>query len=79
MLKAEENRYILFNVPDDKIEQVSSILPVLKSPTVLPLMEEGWSSIHTVINQKDFWNVISQIKREGAEGILVLPIENMIL
>ena len=79
VLKAEENRYILFNVPDDKIEQVSSILPVLKSPTVLPLMEEGWSSIHTVINQKDFWNVISQIKREGAEGILVLPIENMIL
>ena len=79
VLKAEENRYILFNIPDDKIEKVSSILPVLKSPTVLPLMEKGWSSIHTVINQKDFWNVISQIKQEGAQGILVLPIENMIL
>jgi ATP phosphoribosyltransferase len=79
VLKAEENRYILFNVPDDKIEIVSSILPVLKSPTVLPLMIDGWSSIHTVINQKDFWNVVSQIKKEGAEGILVLPIENMIL
>jgi ATP phosphoribosyltransferase len=79
VLKAKENKYILFNVPDDKIEKVSSILPVLKSQTVLPLMEEGWSSMHTVINQKDFWNVISQIKKEGAQGILVLPIENMIL
>ncbi|MFT4535113.1 MAG: ATP phosphoribosyltransferase [Saprospiraceae bacterium] len=79
VLKAEENRYILFNIPDEKIEKVSSILPVLKSPTVLPLMEEGWSSMHTVINQKDFWSVISQIKQEGAQGILVLPIENMIL
>ena len=79
VLKAEENRYILFNIPDDKIERVTSILPVLKSPTVLPLMENGWSSMHTVINQKDFWNVISKIKKEGAQGILVLPIENMIL
>ncbi len=79
VLKAENNRYILFNIPDDKIETVSGILPVLKSPTVLPLIEEGWSSIHTVINQKDFWNVISKIKKEGAQGILVLPIENMIL
>lgn len=79
VLKAVDNRYILFNIPDEKIEKVSSILPVLKSPTVLPLMEEGWSSIHTVINQKDFWTVISKIKEEGAEGILVLPIENMIL
>lgn len=79
VLKAEENRYILFNIPDNKIEKVSSILPVLKSPTVLPLMEKGWSSMHTVINQKDFWSVIAQIKQEGAQGILVLPIENMIL
>jgi ATP phosphoribosyltransferase len=79
VLKAEENRYILFNIPDDKIEVVSSILPVLKSPTVLPLLEEGWSSMHTVINQVDFWSVISKIKKEGAEGILVLPIENIIL
>ncbi|MFT6337702.1 MAG: ATP phosphoribosyltransferase [Saprospiraceae bacterium] len=79
VLRAEDNRYILFNIPDDKIETLSAILPVLKSPTVLPLMEDGWSSIHTVINQKDFWSVISQIKKEGAQGILVLPIENMIL
>lgn len=79
VLKAENNRYILFNIPDDKIETVTKILPVLKSPTVLPLIEDGWSSIHTVINQKDFWNVISNIKKEGAQGILVLPIENMIL
>jgi len=79
VLKAKDNRYILFNIPDDKIETVSTILPVLKSPTVLPLIEKGWSSMHTVINQKDFWNVISKIKKEGAQGILVLPIENMIL
>lgn len=79
VLKAEENRYILFNIPDDKIDAVSTILPVLKSPTVLPLLEDGWSSMHTVINQVDFWTVISKIKKEGAQGILVLPIENIIL
>lgn len=79
VLKAEENRYILFNVPNTKIEKVSQILPVLKSPTVLPLLEEGWSSIHSVINRKDFWEVIGKIKKEGAEGILVIPIENMII
>lgn len=79
VLKATDNKYILFNVPNSKIKAVSSILPVLKSPTVVPLLEEGWSSIHTVISKKDFWAVIGKIKEEGAEGILVLPIENMII
>lgn len=79
VLAAQDSRYILFNVPNDKIHRVSALLPVLKSPTVLPLLEEGWSSLHTVISNKDFWSVIASIKKEGAEGILVVPIENMIL
>ena len=79
VLKAAENKYILFNVPNDRIEAVSKILPVLKSPTVVPLLDEGWSSIHTVINRKDFWKIINEIKKEGAQGILVVPIENMII
>ena len=79
VLKAAENKYILFNIPNTRIAAVSKILPVLKSPTVLPLLEEGWSSIHTVINRKYFWEVIGKIKKEGAEGILVIPIENMII
>jgi len=79
VLEGADNKYILFNIPDEKIAAVSAVLPVLKSPTVLPLIEEGWSSLHTVINQKDFWNVITQIKKEGAQGILVLSIDNMII
>lgn len=79
VLEAQNNRYILFNIPDDKIEEVSKTLPVLKSPTVLPLLEDGWSSLHTVIDQTDFWSVIANIKKLGAQGILVVPIENMIL
>jgi len=79
VLKGADNKYILFNIPNAKINSVSKVLPVLKSPTVLPLMEEGWSSLHTVINRKDFWDVIGKIKKEGAQGILVIPIENMII
>lgn len=79
VLKARSNRYIIMNVPNDKLDQVSAILPVLKSPTVLPLMEEGWSSLHSVISNKDFWSVIYRLKKEGAEGILVVPIENMVV
>lgn len=79
VLKAAENKYILFNIPNEKIETVSNILPVLRSPTILPLLEEGWSSLHSVINRKDFWPVIGSIKEEGAEGILVLSIDNMII
>ena len=77
--KAKSHRYILMNVPNDKIQQVSDILPVLKSPTVLPLVEEGWSSLHSVISENDFWSVINELKQLGAEGIIVTPIEKMVM
>ncbi|NDG47350.1 MAG: ATP phosphoribosyltransferase, partial [Flavobacteriia bacterium] len=67
------------NAPNDKIKAISAILPVLKSPTVLPLAQEGWSSLHSVINESDFWEVIDQLKAAGAEDILVCPIEKMVL
>ena len=76
---AKNSKYILMNIPNDKIEDVKKILPVLKSPTILPLAQEGWSSIHTVINENTFWDIIEQLKAAGAEGILVLEIEKMIL
>ncbi len=79
VMKGRSHRYILMNVPNDKIEEVSRILPVLKSPTVLPLVKEGWSSLHSVIDDSDFWNVINQLKDLGAEGILVIPIEKMVV
>ncbi|MGV7106071.1 ATP phosphoribosyltransferase [Flavobacterium sp. U410] len=79
VLKARKSKYILMNVPNDKIQAVSSILPVLKSPTIMPLAEEGWSSLHSVINEDTFWEVIDQLKEAGAEGILVCPIEKMVL
>lgn len=79
VLKARKSKYILMNVPNDKIDEISSILPVLKSPTVLPLAEEGWSSLHSVINEEQFWEVIDQLKLAGAEGILICPIEKMVL
>ena len=79
VLQAKQSRYVLMNVPNDKIKRVSEILPVLKSPTVLPLAQEGWSSLHSVINNDDFWSVIDQLKEEGAEDILVAPIEKMVL
>lgn len=79
VLKARKSKYILMNVPNDKIAEISSILPVLKSPTVLPLAEAGWSSLHSVINDDQFWEVIDQLKNAGAEGILICPIEKMVL
>ena len=79
VLRAKLSKYILLNAPNDKIEVISSILPVLKSPTVLPLAQEGWSSLHSVINAGDFWEVIDQLKAAGAEDILVCPIEKMVL
>ena len=79
VLKARNSKYILMNVPNDKIELISKILPVLKSPTVIPLAEKGWSSIHSVINEDMFWDVIDELKAAGAEGILVCPIEKMVL
>ena len=79
VLEARKSKYILMNVPNNKIQEISSILPVLKSPTVLPLAEEGWSSVHSVINDDQFWEVIDQLKNAGAEGILICPIEKMVL
>jgi ATP phosphoribosyltransferase len=79
VLKARNSKYILMNVPNDKIELISKILPVLKSPTVIPLAEKGWSSIHSVINENLFWDVIDELKVAGAQGILICPIEKMVL
>lgn len=79
VLKARKSKYILMNVPNNKIEEVSNILPVLKSPTIMPLAEKGWSSLHSVIEEDTFWEVIEQLKDAGAEGILVCPIEKMVL
>ena len=79
VLRAKKSKYILLNAPNNKIKSISSILPVLKSPTVLPLAQEGWSSLHSVINDQDFWEVIDQLKEAGAEDILVCPIEKMVL
>ena len=79
VLKARNSKYILMNVPNDKIETIGKILPVLKSLTVMPLAEEGWSSEHSVIDRDTFWDVIDQLKEAGAEGILVCPIEKMVL
>jgi ATP phosphoribosyltransferase len=75
---AQKSKYILLNAPNDKIDEISALLPGMKSPTVLPLAEEGWSSLHSVIEENDFWNVIDQLKAAGAQGILVNPIEKLI-
>lgn len=76
--RAKKSKYILLNAPNDRIAEIATILPVLKSPTVLPLAKAGWSSIHSVINAGDFWEVIDQLKAAGAEDILVCPIEKMV-
>ena len=76
---AAENRYILLNAPNDKIETICRLLPGMKSPTVMPLADEGWSSIHSVVKEDEFWEKIERLKAEGAEGILVFPIQKMIL
>jgi len=76
--RAEGKKYILLNVPNEKIEEVSRLLPGMKAPTLVPLAKEGWSSMHSVIEENDFWEVIGQLKKAGAEGILVVPIEKMI-
>jgi len=78
VLGAQRLRYVLMNVPNDKIAEITNILPVLKSPTVLPLAEPGWSSLHSVIDQDTFWSVIDALKNAGAEGILVIPIEKIV-
>ncbi|ETN95542.1 ATP phosphoribosyltransferase [Zhouia amylolytica] len=79
VLRARESRYVLLNAPNEKIDEIISLLPGMKSPTVLPLAEEGWSSIHSVMNKDKFWEIIDELKEVGAEGILVCPIEKMVL
>ena len=76
---AEDKKYVLMNAPTSKVNEITSILPGVKSPTIMPLATDGWSSIHTVLDEKCFWEIIGQLKSLGAEGILVLPIEKMIL
>lgn len=76
---AEDKKYILMNVPNDRLKEITEALPGIKSPTIMPLATEGWSSIHTVLDQKCFWEIIGKLKALGAQGILVLPIEKMVL
>lgn len=76
---AEDKKYVLMNAPKDKLEEIVAVLPGMKSPTVMPLAQEGWCSVHTVLDEKRFWEIIGKLKGLGAEGILVLPIEKMIL
>jgi ATP phosphoribosyltransferase len=77
--KAKHNKYILLNAPNDRLDKIISILPGMKSPTVLPLADKGWSSVHSVVEENAFWEIIEQLKANGAQGILVVPIEKMIL
>ena len=79
VLRGRESKYILLNAPNEKLNDIINILPGMNSPTILPLAKEGWSSLHSVINKHDFWNVIDELKANGAEGILVCNIENMVL
>jgi len=79
VLSAKNSKYILMNAPNNKIKKIGSILPVLKSPTIMPLVKSGWSSVHSVIEDDSFWDVIDKLKDIGAEGIIVCPIEKMVL
>jgi ATP phosphoribosyltransferase len=75
---AKNNKYILLNCPNEAIEKITSVIPGMKSPTIMPLSRQGWSSLHSVVDENDFWKKIDQLKSFGAEGILVIPIEKMI-
>ena len=77
--KAKNNKYILLNAPNDNLDRIIGLLPGMKSPTVLPLAEPGWSSVHSVLSEDEFWEIIEKLKDEGAQGILVVPIEKMII
>ena len=79
VLKGRNSKYVLLNAPDDKLEAIINVLPGMRSPTVLPLAQEGWSSVHSVIDKNQFWEIIDELKEKGAEGILVCPIEKMVL
>lgn len=76
---AEDKKYVLMNAPKEKLDEIVAVLPGMKSPTVMPLAQEGWCSVHTVLDEKCFWEIIGKLKALGAEGILVLPIEKMII
>ena len=76
---AKNNKYIMLNAPNNQLKNIFSLLPGIKSPTVVPLAETGWSSVQSVVNENDFWEVIEKLKKYDAEGILVLPIEKMIV
>jgi ATP phosphoribosyltransferase len=79
VLKGRNSKYVLLNAPNDRLQDIIDILPGMKSPTVLPLAEEGWSSVHSVISKNQFWDIIDELKKKGAQGILVCPIEKMVL
>ncbi len=79
VLAARDNKYILLNAPNDKLDEICRILPGMKSPTVMPLAESGWSSVHSVLSENEFWSNINRLKEAGAQGILVIPIEKMII
>ena len=79
VIKAKRNKYILLNAPEEKLTEIMSLIPGMKSPTILPLAQKDWFSLHSVISEDDFWNVIDNLKCAGAEGILVVPIEKMVL
>ena len=79
VLKGRDSKYILLNAPNDKLDAILALLPGMRSPTVLPLAEKGWSSVHTVISKNQFWEIIDELKLNGAEGILVCPIEKMVV
>lgn len=77
--KAKRNKYVLLNAPNEKLAEIIALLPGMKSPTVLPLAESGWSSVHSVLSEDEFWDKIEKLKAAGAQGILVVPIENMVV
>ncbi len=77
--KAKRNKYVLLNAPNEKLPEIIALLPGMKSPTVLPLAESGWSSVHSVLSEDTFWDIIEQLKMAGAQGILVVPIEKMVM
>ena len=79
VLKGRQSKYILLNAPNEKLQDIIKVLPGMKSPTVLPLAQEGWSSVHSVINKNEFWEIIDELKLKGAQGILVCPINNMVI
>jgi len=79
VIKAKRNKYILLNAPEENLDEIMNLIPGMKSPTILPLAQKGWFSLHSVISEDDFWNVIDNLKCAGAEGILVVPIEKMVL